>query len=278
MIDTLIAFGCSNTYGAEAIVDDDHMNPENINFSYAKYLSDLLKCKNYINLAANGISNFVISSKVISLLPQYIEKYGKENIFVIIGWTDNNRMRLHLNNIIPFKEAHREVFDAGEWPLICKLMPETVNSRVDKSHIEKYENLMKKFPYIDRFFMGLLRYIFRTPSFYFTNICVKMATEYFLKNNNIKYFAFPSLRSFSIHYNDLVYKDPQRDKYFLNAEFLLDEKHNIYENNKDGTVNFDMLNKFGVFGRSKSGGHLKAAAHKELADFLFKEISSRNIL
>lgn len=278
MIDTLIAFGCSNTHGAESIRDDDHYNEENINFSYAKYLSDYLKCKNYINLAVCGISNFVISSKIISLLPQYIEKYGRENIFVVIGWTDNNRIRLYLNNIIPFKEAYREIFDAGEWPLICMLMPESVNNKIDKSHTKNYYELFKKFPYIEKFFMGLLRYIFRTPSFYYANICVKMATEYFLKKNNIKYFAFPTLRSHSIHYKDLIYKDPNLDKFFFDAEFLLDEKHNIYENNKDGSCNFDMLNKFGEFGKSKSGGHLKASAHEKLAKYLFDEICSRNIL
>jgi hypothetical protein len=278
MIDTLIAFGCSNTYGAEAIRDDDHNNEENINSSYAKYLSDHLKCKNYINLAECGISNFVISSKVISLLPQYIEKYGRENIFVVIGWTDNNRIRLYLNNIIPFKEVYREIVDAGEWPLICMLMPESVNNRTDKDLTKKFYELFKKFPFIDKFFMGILKYIFRTPSFYYTNICVKMATEYYLNKYNIKYFTFPTLRSHPIHYKDLIFKDPNLDKFFIDAEFLLDEKHNIYENNKDGSCNFDMLKKFGEFGKSNSGGHLKASAHKKLAKYLFDEICSRNIL
>jgi hypothetical protein len=276
MIDTLIAFGCSNTFGAESIEDFDHNNPDNINHSYAKYLSDLLECKNYYNLAENGISNSEITKRIFKELPDMIKKHDSEKILVIVGWTDYNRIRLYLKHIIPFKEAFRQIIDICEYPLLCKFFPNQFK-RTDNEACD-IGVIIKQYPFMEQFLLGMMNYLFRTPSFYIMNTYAKLAAENYLIKNNLKFLTFPTLRSHTINDTTLNYIDPERDKTFINSEKILSHKNNIFEYDNEGNYKFSALDNFKQHGISKSGGHLKSSAHEALAKYLYSEIKDRDIL
>ena len=281
MIDTLVAFGCSNTFGAESIEDFDHNNPDNINHSYAKRLADLLQCKNYYNLAQNGLSNFEITRRIFKELPDIIRKHDADKIFVIVGWTDYNRLRLYLKHIIPFKEAFRQVIDICEYPLLCKFFPKQfplTDKERDAQPGKDIDTIIKQYPFMEQFLLGIMNYLFRTPSFYIMNTYAKLAAENYLIKNNLKFLTFPTLRSHTITGTLLNYLDPERDKTFLNSEKILNKKNNIFEHDEEGDYKFSALCSFEQYGISKSGGHLKAAAHEELAKYLYGEIKDRDIL
>jgi len=281
MIDTLIAFGCSNTFGAESIDDFDHNNPDNINHSYAKYLSDSLQCKNYYNLAQNGLSNFEITRRIFKELPDIIKKHDAEKIFVIVGWTDYNRLRLYLKHIIPFKEAFRQIIDICEYPLLCKFFPKQfkpIDTEVMRDIGFDVDTVIKQYPFMEQFLLGVMNYLFRTPSFYIMNTYAKLAAENYLLKENLKFLTLPTLRSHTISGTILNHLDPERDKTFINSEKILNKKNNIFEHDEEGVYKFSALESFKQYGISKSGGHLRAAAHEELAKYLYSEIKDRGIL
>ena len=259
MIDTLVAFGCSNTFGAESIEDFDHNNPDNINHSYAKRLADLLQCKNYYNLAQNGLSNFEITRRIFKELPDIIRKHDADKIFVIVGWTDY----------------------ICEYPLLCKFFPKQfplTDKERDAQPGKDIDTIIKQYPFMEQFLLGIMNYLFRTPSFYIMNTYAKLAAENYLIKNNLKFLTFPTLRSHTITGTLLNYLDPERDKTFLNSEKILNKKNNIFEHDEEGDYKFSALCSFEQYGISKSGGHLKAAAHEELAKYLYGEIKDRDIL
>jgi len=65
MIDTLVAFGCSSTFGSETVATGDNYNPDSIYRAYPYYLSKKLGLQNYYNQAYPGESNLVIAYKIL---------------------------------------------------------------------------------------------------------------------------------------------------------------------------------------------------------------------
>jgi len=67
MVDTLVAFGCSNTYGNEAL-ESGKTTPDNIYHAYPYFLSQMLNIPNYKNYALSGSSNVAIGMKVADFI------------------------------------------------------------------------------------------------------------------------------------------------------------------------------------------------------------------
>lgn len=86
---TLIANGCSHTYGAETTGDGRHSNLENINWSWSAYLSRAMGISNYVNLSECGQPNQSIYFKTVDyLLKAEIERPA----LLIIQWSYLNRV------------------------------------------------------------------------------------------------------------------------------------------------------------------------------------------
>jgi hypothetical protein len=93
----LYANGDSFVFGMEAI-EDCSKDPENKNYSFSKYLSDLLGCELYINNAYNGATNeFIFRNTIFDLLELENQGYNPKEVFVVIGWTSLHRIEVDGN-------------------------------------------------------------------------------------------------------------------------------------------------------------------------------------
>lgn len=85
----LYANGDSFVFGMESIEDCSTVE-ENKNYSFPKYLSNLLDCDSYINNSYCGASNdFIFRQTVFDVVN---ENFVPSETFVIIGWTSLNRI------------------------------------------------------------------------------------------------------------------------------------------------------------------------------------------
>ncbi len=241
---TLIAFGCSNTKGTESIVDyDEGINDTSLNHdtAYPKYLADALGYT-YENYAENGISNQEISSKVFE-----ITDTRKTNIFVVIGWTDDNRIAIS-------KEPQKSSFTKTS--NCC-----TINSSLVAAHIKhrlghsliprERDNINYTRNISFETIAGLSEHIFSTQGFCDTNFFIKYATTLHLERYKIPFLTLPTIYTpYDVKYN------------------YLHRKYNITNHDENGQIIFNMLDMYKQYGISSSGVHLKANAHKQLAYFL----------
>lgn len=245
MIDTLIAFGCSNTYGTEALVkNDDGIKDKSINnqYAYPKYLADRIGCS-YKNLASPGISNIEIASKVMEAV-QSPEFSAYADPFIIIGWTEDERIP-----VISKKNKH---FTIGTGDLSYLL---------EKDHTLKVPYIFSKKEFDEQFVLNIMEHIYASPFYNKMNFFIKYAVINYLQQNNIKFFTFPTLSyPFDPLYN------------------LLSSPNNILCHDSIGNPVFDMLEKFLHFCPNYKGYHLHYTSHKALADYLFFELAKRRVI
>lgn len=252
IIDTLLVAGCSHSFGAETVSEEDHSHPDSINFSYGKYLAELLGIKNYKNISVCGISNLEINNKVIQYFLK--EKNNLNSTLCVIGWTDSNRFTFYPKNILNK----------------LKFMPSIFNQPYNfSSYMFRHNTVYNKQTYLqhitskhggEEFLSFFDRYIFNTPNFYDLNYNARLCTTHFLANRHIKHLSFPTV-SIKIYDNTFMY------------ERCLDNGVNILEHKN----NFTLLHNFKQYGFYK-GGHLKTEGHQAFAKFLLEELKARNIL
>lgn len=261
---TLLAFGCSNTRGAEAINDYDDGNfDENINkqYAYPKHVAEMLGY-NYVNLAVNGISNQQIASEVINTLCHQ-DIYDSNNVFVIIGWTDDDRIAIAKTPSKNFRYSKKseEITTLSHSYVIAHTKSQLCQSLtpLEKKHIQSTRDL--SFDFI----AGVAERIFLSKNYSDMNFYVKFATACILEEMKIPYITLPTLY---YHYNNLY------DLFFLTNK----QKNNIQHYKINGEINFNYIAKFKEYGVSKSGAHLKADAHLQAGKYLYNYIVENNLL
>jgi hypothetical protein len=236
----LLAFGCSNTYGTESIIDyDKGIEDRTINkqYAYPKFIADNLSCK-YKNYGKPGNSNVGIARKIIEIVES--EKFKEyATPLIIVGWTEDER--------VPLKVADTKDIIFSKSTAILTIEQALYNNTTDIISTDFAVDLMEK--------------LLPTQGMRDMNFFIKYAISSYLKNKNIHYLTFPTATyTFNQLYN------------------LIDKNHNILRHNDIGDIMFDMFAEFGEYGISQSKGHLKMLAHKALAKFLTAEIIKRNIL
>jgi hypothetical protein len=239
--DSIHAFGCSNTYGTEAITDYDKglINDKvNNNYAYPRHLADMFGCS-WHNYAVPGCSNQEIATKVFNT----VKDKECENSLIIIGWTDDERIS------IGDQEAQTRTFTHEELYEMIR------NKKLREKMLNEYPSHLTEDTII-----GILLSIFPNNGFHDLNFFTKYATTSFLKAKNIHHFTFHTLNP--------------RYNYFYN---LLSDANNMPSFDNNGNVIFDMLKKFKRYGTSSCRCHLKEAGHKALAFFLFREILKRKV-
>ncbi len=259
---TLLAFGCSNTRGAEAIHDydtkleDDNIN---INHAYPKYVAELLGYS-YHNLAMNGVSNQQIASKVFETLSTIS---NVEDVFVLIGWTDDDRIAVVNEPCSDFRYAKKsDVTTTISHSHVIACTKAHIGQPMTVTEMDHTKRI-RKLP-LD-FIIGVAERIFLSKNFSDTNFYIKYATACFLEEKKIPYLTLPTLQH---HYSSLY-------NIFYNTG---KQKNNIQLFNENGKLVFNYLKRFGEYGVSKSGAHLKAEGHRQAGIFLYDYIVNNNLL
>jgi len=242
---TLLAFGCSFTYGTEAQSDHDigidySTNP---NFSYPKYMADYLGC-GYVNYARGGSSNTEIANKVIEV----INSKKHHNPLVIIGWTEAERFTGYTKNNKP-----------------CNITGFMDNIENNSRNLELLEHYCKEFTLEELRLLSLN--VTKYPTVVDASFYCKWSLAQYLSEQNIPYLTFPALEY------------PWSEKYNL-----IDTNNNILYHDHRGKTVFDMKETFVVFARLRgftglrAGGHICTKTHKLLARYLVQEIVKKKIL
>jgi hypothetical protein len=98
MINVVVAFGCSNTYGSETIKVRDTRNPNNVFNAFPFLISQKINGEiNHKNCARVGASNFEIAMRVVNYVLE-IQKQKDETPFIVIGWSGDDRFPLWVKN------------------------------------------------------------------------------------------------------------------------------------------------------------------------------------
>lgn len=295
MIDTLLAFGCSHTYGDEAISDYNIGidKQQNIYAAFPFFLSQYLKCKNYHNYSVCGSSNQEIASTLYDKLFFHKDEINEKRVFIVIGWTSNNRLKIS-------QSTPRSYFSfintLNNIPLISRLKyyakkneelnPKCENNSITVTHgivkliynilysvsikktTESYRAFNRKFykekienKFSNDFIIGIEKHIFNTNSNNDTNFFIKLCVDLYLTQHNIPYIALPTIKNNANTHDDLLNKKNNISPFDFNFETKCFVKH------------------FGKkYGYSSSGTHMKLPAHKKLAEFIFNIINTRCII
>jgi len=295
MIDTLLAFGCSHTYGDEAISDYNIgiKKEENIYASYPYFLSQHLNCEHYYNYSICGGSNQEISSSLFEKILIHKKEIDEKRVFIVIGWTTNNRIKVtshtpssycslintinnlplidrlkyytkNSKNLQPKHTGYTITVVHGIVKLVYNIMlgmPVTKPSELYRSFNRDFYKSKIENQFSTDFITGIEKHIFNTESNDDTNFFIKLCVDQYLVSNNIPYISFPTFK------NTLNSK-----------EVLLSKKNNLSP--ADFSLDSQCFikhygNKYGV---SCSGAHIKLPAHKKLAEFLYNTIKDRNII
>lgn len=265
IIDKIVVFGCSFSYGSELFSEEDANNNNSINFAYGKHLANILKC-DYLNLSLPGASNFEIGRRV----QQFVDFNKKDNssILIVIGWAELNRFSFSpdtgfdiLNKMLPLKNIFNfSSYTAG----LCKLINSKVsffsNSEIFK--LAKESNSLKEIIKLSEgtsFVSFFEKNIFNSSYFYDLNYMIRQFTSNFLLQNKIKFITFPCLGA-----NNYINIDKYESS--INKQFNILEKYN----------NFNFYDYYRSYGLRK-GGHINEDGHKEFAKYLYKEIIDRKI-
>lgn len=274
MINTLVAFGCSNTYGCEAIGTNRKTFQCMFN-SYPYFLSQKLNLA-YRNYAKNGSSNNAIGMSVVDFLLKNPNLHSK--IFVVIGWTGDNRMTVlnptgHEDNISQHGEINESVLikDIDRkapnqlFPYLSNLCDKIfINSKLTKKllfshYIEKYGNDQKDFlRYMLRDLLSI--FVFNTEPYTFTNTAIRYSIIQLLQSCNITYLTLPTIT----HYPHPLYE-------------LFPSKNNIkcYDTNEN--MIFDPESMFQAY-KYNGAGHTSVFGHTKIASYLYDYIKEQNIL
>jgi len=251
MIDTLVAFGCSHTYGSEAIVAGDCCSKKNIYFSYAYYLSKKLEIKHYINKARSGASNLEIAYNIVNHLYQSPSPTSNRQI-ILIGWSGDRRFPIVNNNKI-LTAMVRDV-DSDK----SKVVHQILNGRKSEGIFGfiKDHFLFNNKKDIFRFLLDY--YFLNTDMCVLLNVLVKFAVITLLECRGIPYITIPTI----LYVNHDIYK-------------LFAKKNNITCYNDDNDIVFDFLS----FKKSTLPKlHLTSSEHKVFADYLYNFIKENNIM
>ncbi len=282
MIDTLVAFGCSNTQGDEAVANSNIgiEKEQNIYYAYPFFLSKKLSCSNYYNFARVGSSNHEIAACILN----NINNFDPLKTFIVIGWTDNNRIpvttyttksykilqklygSLSLLNRLKYREIYKQQISNTETEVVTlsKGIVRIIYAKLFgiknlKNHEKySYETTFKPF-FSDNFITGVAKHIFNTQVNDQANDLYKIAVERVLHERSFKYLMLTTLGT----------QDYPFSSYFSKNYFMW-EKYDDY---------VSIIHEYGSkYGMAESGVHMKALAHSKLADFLYSEILRRNIL
>lgn len=282
MIDTLAAFGCSHTQGDESISDNNIgvNKEENIYHAYPYFLSKLLQCKTYLNFARVGSSNHEIARSVI----KQVETLSPQHCFLVIGWTDNNRspvvtytpksykiLRKLYETLSPLKRLqYYKRYKQQICPVdtkevtISKGVIRIIHAKLFgianlKKH-EKYTYEKNIQPYFnDDFITGFEKHIFNTAINSDANNMYILAVEHILQSKGFNYLMFKTMGEYEHQYNN----------YFSKRYYHWEKTENY----------LSIIHEYGSkYGIADSGVHMKALAHKKLADFLYTEIYRRELL
>lgn len=300
--DALLVAGCSNSYGSEALKDEDDTYVDCINNSYGKFIQESLNIPNYYNVAKSGYSNFSISFSCITALKKLILKYPKNKILVIVGWSDPQRFSVKIRensiNISAFS--------------IHQLFKERNKNKFTNNQ-NKAINYIKSIPNLAEFLKNLFIFYLNTDLALKQDMLNKISLESMLKNMGVRYFTFPTLDEliFDEYFFLRTFLDKKNSIFTFreNSELALNNKKtlnnnyfnqfasfmkNTFKNNAgilDGVIKdysffkdhysyrcFNMMNSFSKYGSSSSGGHLRRSAHIKLAEFLIDTMRSRDII
>jgi hypothetical protein len=265
MIDTLVAFGCSNTFGSDSLGTGNN-SPESIYHAYPYFLSQKLNIPNYKSHAFIGASNIYIGMKVAEFLINNPELH--KSTFVVIGWTGDNRLpirkpcgkivsatynqRSSSNN--PIREIldklHTKVFFNGDF----------TRKLLFSHYIEKYGKDKE-----GNFLIFLLRdllahFFYNTQPLIFLNAIIKYGIVQLLQSYNVAYITLPTI---------LYHPHPLYN--------LIPQKNNISSYDNEENVIFDMKKKFNEY-RHPKAGHISRAGHMKLAEYMYEYIQKQDII
>lgn len=266
MVDTLVAFGCSNTYGNEAL-EAGKTSPDNIYHAYPYHLCQKLNIPNYRNYSVSGSSNVAIGMKVVDFIlnNQHLHK----NIFVVIGWSGDNRLTIvkpgGSESSIRSRDKSTASVISGNmntkttdqvFDCLGKLQDKVFfnNGFTKKLLFSHY--IEKHGVYEKNFLQNLLRdlltiFVFNTEPFIFLNAIVRYGVTQLLHSYNIQYITIPTI----LHFPHSIYK-------------LLSKSNNImcYSDNEDLIFEPEKL-----FLANKHYGacHTSSTGHMKIAEFLY---------
>lgn len=295
MIDTLLAFGCSHTYGDEAIADYNIGidKQQNIYAAFPFFLSQHLKCRNYHNYSISGSSNQEIASIIFDKLNFHKKEINENRVFIVIGWTSNNRLKVSQSNprsyfslintlnhiplisrlkyyakkteeLNPLCESNSITITHGIVKLIYNIL---FNVSIKKT-TEPYRAFNRNFfknkiedKFSNDFIIGIEKHIFNTSGNNDTNFFIKLCVDQYLTRYNIPYVALPTIKNdVNVH------------------QHLLNQKNNISPFDYNFETNCFIKHFGNKYGHSSSGTHMKLPAHKKLAEFIFDIINTRCII
>lgn len=243
MIEELLVFGDSNSYGCETVANGDFQNPKSPDLAYGKYIQKALNIKTYKNLAIPGASNIMILETLFSNLP-YIA--NKENTLILIGWSETNRVMFNIQD---------QEYRISEYLMKKFLLHSRIKSQINHpDHQHVIDSLFNQ-PFMQDFIKGTMLYSFTSDYFSLNDNALRLCADSLLSKGGYKFLAFPTLG----------------DAKHLRASSI----KKLFSPNT--IFNFDYRG-FGKYGSSHQGGHLKTEAHEKVAEFLLKELKDRNIV
>lgn len=271
---TLIAFGCSNTAGTEAIHDYDEGDcnwEANYRAAYPRYLADLLEY-DYLNYAYPGASNQEIASSVFNYINS--SDFAKiRNPFIVVGWTDDNRINVLSHRYTKTTASHFSSSKPVEDLFLSKKSPcrtistatvcSTLKQILAKEKLSIYDRLHLKTmePITPEAVVAIGQHIFNSPGHNEVNFFIKFATASFLEQCKIPYITLQTLWV------------PYNFKYFS-----LNTDKNLLPFSKNNLAKFNYLEQFKHLGTSKSQAHLKEPAHKEVGKYLYEYIINNKLI
>lgn len=185
----LYANGCSMMLGSELGEEDSHNRPLDVEYR-AKHcsvgvLADLLNADEVVNDSCGGGSNDRIVRTTIDWV---LANKDRDDILVIIGWTEPSRRELYLQDI----RLHHNWATEEEYPF-TQTMYHDPDSDIGKSKLGKLTEhyLMNHRCEIVDIYQYLQQIILLRE---------------FLKSNNIPHLFFSGLSSIDIYFNTAMYE------------------------------------------------------------------------
>lgn len=275
MIDTLVAFGCSNTFGTD--IFSNKRAPESVYHAYPAVIAKKLELPNYLNYARAGMSNLEISMKAVDYILENKDKH--KNIFVVIGWSGDSRLPLKecpnhdvtantasMDGLVAKLKSIHKLFTFCRRSHIAELsaMINVINIFIKKAG-EKMNTGKKDLSVARRLspcgILGCLLsvYFFETKFSWFLSDIVKFGTTQLLQYYNIPYLTLPTLP----YHDHELYR-------------LLPKRNNILGYDDDGNLIFDMHEKYND--HLANPHHLNKEGHHLLAEFLYQHIITHNLI
>lgn len=254
MVDTLVAFGCSHTSGYKSCVEKLTNVKDTVYYSYAYYLFQKLKFRNYENYARTGASNIEICSDLNNFI--FNKQHLHHRCLVVVGWTGDNRFTIiNKDRDDPYCNYIENKYDL-KFKNVNAINPKALQSLNDiirgirKCTFESMFHIVSDL--LDRFY-------YNTWLCTDNNAMLKYSAVTLLQRYNIQYITFPTI----LHRYHLLYD-------------LLPPSNNIRLYTEGGNnINFDMLEKYKCF---VSGHHMNQYGHEALSKYLFKYIIEQQLL